>query len=291
MKQSKNSKTKFFQVVISIILIVIVGSIIARLNANPLKNYESAKVELNDISTYYTFSGSIISKNTQSVIASRMMKIETVKIKKGTIVKKDQVLFETTDGTKIKSRINGTVEQVKVKVDDQVMSGSILCEIYDLNNLEANIKIDEYDVIAITANESVTLTISALNEQQDQTITELSSVATTANGIAFYQAKVGVTSQPQIKVGMSVEVKMLKANAKQVLTIPMAAVMFDQDNQPYVYIANEQRLPIKTILTLGINDGKVVEVLSGLTIHQEVYYTSNNTEDTQSGFMPPVARR
>jgi HlyD family secretion protein len=67
-------------------------------------------------------------------------------------------------------------------------------------------------------------------------------------------------------------------------------LLFDEDDKPYVLTKSDDKAPVKTFLTLGINDGKIVEVKSGLTTGQEILYTEAGvtTSRAMGGIVPPV---
>lgn len=287
-KKKKSNKGLFVAILIGLLVLVVIGT--SMIKTGDTGNYQSVPVIKETVTTYYTFSGSVGSKNTQSVMAEKIMQISEIKVSEGTKVKRDDLLFTTTDGTEIKAKIDGTVSQIFVEPDEQLMSGALLCEIYDFENLEVTIKVDEYDLPAITVGKELEVTINALDKKVTGTVSTLSDTATNQNGIAFFTATVDIVPDSEIKIGMTAEAKILNKQAIDTLTIPLRALMFDSENNPYVYTKDDKGVMTKTTVIVGINDGKTVEITSGVLDAETIYYSTASAEqESGGGFMPPVS--
>ncbi|MDF2675075.1 MAG: HlyD family efflux transporter periplasmic adaptor subunit, partial [Clostridiales bacterium] len=128
-KTKKKSKKKIVSGVIIVILVGIV--LIPKLFKTGNSNYIEITPEKGDITTYYSFSGSVEAKNRLSVLADRIIQIKNIKVEVGQTVEKDDVLIETSTGGKIKSKIDGEISNIYVEENAQVMSGGKLMDIVD----------------------------------------------------------------------------------------------------------------------------------------------------------------
>ena len=54
------------------------------------------------------------------------------------------------------------------------------------------------------------------------------------NGVTFFTATIDLEKDDSVKIGMSAEVKLVNSNATGVVTLPMKAIQFDDNNSPYV---------------------------------------------------------
>ncbi len=91
MQTKKANKKKIFM--ISIVCVVIIA-LVATLALRPKKesyNQETAKIQ--DIITFYSFSGNIEAKDSQTVVSGNMLPIKKLYVKEGDLVKKGDVLF------------------------------------------------------------------------------------------------------------------------------------------------------------------------------------------------------
>lgn len=275
MSAKKRSKTKKW-VTISIIMIAVVG-IAAYFLTRPVRtSYESADAKTGDITTYYSFSGNVDTKNRQTVMSEKVMQVSKIKVKEGDTVKEGAVLITTTTGDEIKSKISGEIVNLNVEENAQVMGGIKLLEIVDYNNLEINVKVDEYDIAALEKGKETTIKIGAINKEIKGKISNISKEGQIVNGITFFPATIDLEQDDSLKIGMSAEVKLISNQVASVVTLPMKVIQFDNDNKPYVLKkgANEKDVAIKTEITTGINDGTTVEVKSGVSSGETILYTS-----------------
>lgn len=271
----KSKKGKW--ITISIVLLVVVGLITA-IALRPKKTvYESIVAKTADITTYYSFSGNIETKNRQTVISDKVMQISTINVKEGDLVKEGDVLVKSSTGEEIKAKIAGEIVNLNVEENAQVMSGMKLMEIVDYDNLQVSVKVDEYDLKAVAVGKETTVKISALGTEIKGTIASVSKEGQTLNGVTFFVTTIDLEKNDALKVGMSTEVTMLSEKATGVVTLPIKAILFDNDNNPYVLIKGEKGLPVQTPVTTGINDGTSVEIKSGVSSGESVLLTSTAT--------------
>jgi len=290
-KKKKSNKGLIVGVAIAIIAFVTIA-VPKMTSASTTGNYQSVSVSKDTIETYYTFTGSVGSKNTQKVMAEQIMQIAELKVAEGATVKKDDVLFVTQDAIEVKAKIDGTVSKIYIEADERVMSGELLCEIYDFDHLEVSVRVDEYDLSAIEIGDRIDVTINALDKEILGTVSSVSDIATNQNGVAFFLATVDLDYDSEVKVGMTAEAKILNQQVEDVLTIPMKALMFDNDNNPFIYVKNEQGTMVKTVIVTGINDGISVEITHGLGNGDMVYYSVTSVnEESNTGFAPPMPGR
>lgn len=295
MKTTANAKKKKSK---WIVIGILVGIIVVSLSAysinkkNSIENkYDKVTAIKGNIETFYTFSGNVQSKNSQIVMAQNMMQIKEIKVSKGDKVKTDDILFTTTDGTNIKSKINGTVSKIYIKEDQAVMSGIQLCEIYDFDNLQVNINVDEYDLSCLELNKEIDVTIGAIDKTIKGTVSEISDTAVSQNGVAYFTSIIDLEQNSEIKVGMTAEAKKTNMKVDDVLTLSMKALQFDEEDNPYVYIMPENSKknssPVKIDIEVGINNGKTIQIINGLKEGQTVLYPKQSSNNK---FMPPMSR-
>lgn len=271
----KSKKGKW--ITLSIIAIVVVG-LVAFIALRPKKTiYESIVAKTADITTYYSFSGNIETKNRQTVLSEKVMQISTINVKEGDLVKEGDVLLKSTTGDEIKAKIAGEIVNLKVEESAQVMSGAKLMEIVDYDNLQVSVKVDEYDLKAVAVGKETTVKIDALGTEIKGTIASVSKEGQTLNGVTFFVTTIDLEKNDALKVGMSTEVTMLSEKATGVVTLPIKAILFDNDNNPYVLKQGDKALPVKTAVTTGLNDGTSVEIKSGVTNGETALFTGTAT--------------
>lgn len=267
----RKSRTKKW-VAAAIILIAAIGVTAVLLMRTAPTSYEEIVAQTGDITTYYSFSGNVQTKSRQTVISEKIMQISQIKVKEEEKIKEGAVLMKTTAGDDIKSEINGEVVNINVEESAQVMAGVKLLEIVDYDNLEIQVKVDEYDIGALAKGKDATVKIGALNKEFQGKISGMSREGQIVNGVTFFPATIDLEKDESIRIGMSAEVKLISNQVKGVVTIPMKAIQFDDTNKPYVLKRDEKNAVVKTEITTGINDGTMVEVKSGVVSGETILY-------------------
>ncbi|MHB8065504.1 MAG: efflux RND transporter periplasmic adaptor subunit [Ruminiclostridium sp.] len=271
MKRKRKSKLKTWIVFsVLVILIVIAATFLMRPAST---SYENIVAEIGDITTYLTFSGNVETKNRETVISEKVMQISKINVKDGDIVKAGDVLFETTTGETIDAKISGEIVNVAAEENAPVLTGIKLLEIVDYNNLKINVKVDEYDLASLEKGMLTNVKIGAINKEIKGKISSISKEGQIINGVTFFIATIDLEKDTGIKIGMSAEVKLISDKVSGVVTLPMTAISFDDNNKPYILKNNEKGIAVKKEITTGLNNGTTVEIKSGVTNGENILYT------------------
>lgn len=176
------------------------------------------------------------------------------------------------DDCVIRADIDGTVSKVYAKEGSMAGAGQPVAEIMSSGSFEIKMKVDEYDVSSVTEGKEVTVYVNALDREIKGTITDVSESAVVANGISFFTATVAIDEKDSnIKAGMSAEVKLLNHSVEKAITIPISALQFDEENKPYVFYKENGRDIVPHYVTVGINNGSLVEITDGLKSGETIY--------------------
>lgn len=246
--------------------------------------YDEETAKTQDIVTYYSFSGNVEPGSEKVVAAASPMRIKSLPIKEGTLVKEDDDIIIPKSGNRIEAGMAGTLAEIYVDVDDTVPAGKNLFRIADYDHPVISFRADEYDVGALSVGMEVTVYVHALDKTLTGTISEIAREATISGNIAYYDAKVSVPQDGTLRMGMSAEVTVLKDKALLATTITLGAVQFDEDNQPYVYCYSRGGEIVRQPLLLGINNGTIVQVLDGVKSGETVLIPKDD-----AAMIPPFA--
>lgn len=277
------SKNSGFKWIIWIMIFVAIAAFVRFKIRSPREiSGDEIDVKLGDISTYYSFSGSIEAKNRQTIFAEQAIQIKEFKVAAGDMIEKDDVIYETNRGVKVKSAIDGEILEIYVDEDEQLMPGSKIIEIVDYKDLQLRVKVDEYDLKSITKDIKANITIHALNKDFDGIVTDIGKEGTFMNGVTFFNTTISIVNEGDILVGMSAEAKVLNESANNVAILPMTAIKFKNDNSPYVNVKKEGLVEMIDI-ELGITDGVNAEIKSGVSASDKVFLPKKVT----NAFGPP----
>ncbi|HWQ30501.1 MAG TPA: hypothetical protein VN549_05870 [Negativicutes bacterium] len=143
------------------------------------------------------------------------------------------------------------------------------------------------------AQRTVLQNIDTAKAQLDQSIAgyeaakrqagDLEVLAETVDEVSFFTASVDLEKDPDLRVGLSVEVKTLNKVADNALVIPMLALQFDDNNQPCILYRDENGNAATRYIKVGINDGTYVQVIEGLKARDTILIPS----EAKKGFQRP----
>ncbi|MBP3544103.1 MAG: HlyD family efflux transporter periplasmic adaptor subunit, partial [Lachnospiraceae bacterium] len=176
----------------------------------------------------------------------------------------------------VKAEIDGVVSKIYVDEDTKLSTGSIVMDILDTDSVNAVVKVDEYDYATMLVGNPVTVYIDALNMEVPGIVSSIDMQAVAAAGMAYFNAEVEFEHDSSVLGGLTVEVTSLKDSAKDALLIPMDAIQFDKQNQPYVLYKDEKGVLQSRYVTVGINDGFKAEIIEGVSEGETLYYIDNS---------------
>ncbi len=171
---------------------------------------------------------------------------------------------KNVDDLKGYAEVDGEVSDINAEENDSMLSGTEIMDVINYDHLIVKIKIDEFDLAAITEGEKAMIAVTALDKEIAGTVSKISKKAEVVNGVSYFNAEVSLESDETLKVGLSAEVKINSANAAGAVTISMNALQFDANNEPYVFMRDSDGKVVSKKVTVGMNDGKSVEIKEGL---------------------------
>ncbi len=175
----------------------------------------------------------------------------------------------------------GGVQQPNAEDEDEEeavyeVEKTAVCAIIPAETMTVDISVDELDILSLAVDQEATITLDALPGQSfTGTVKKINPTGTNEGGSTKYTVTVEVPRTEQMLPGMNASVLIEVSRLDRVLTIPAAAVQED-GNRTYVYTALEEKTgqPTNPIdVTTGSSDGTNIEILSGLTSGDTVYYS------------------
>jgi len=159
----------------------------------------------------------------------------------------------------------------EVQAGATVFKNQVLLLMPNLDKMQIKIGIHESILDRITPGLKARVTLP------DRTLEgEVVSVAKVARpagwwsgNVVKYDAVIQLPQSLHLKPGMSAEVEVLIASRKNVLSVPVAAIVETENKQILCWINTPQGIQMRTLQT-GENNDRFVEVISGLEAGQEV---------------------
>lgn len=175
-------------------------------------------------------------------------------------------------GNLVRSTVNGTVLDVPIKEGSSVIEannfneGTTIAAIADMKDLIFQGRVDESEVGKLEIGMPVTITVGALgSETIDGKLEFISPKGKEKDGTMEFEVRAAVTIKPGVvlRANYSANADIILERREQVLAIDEGAVRFEQ-GQPYVDVELEPNRFEKRSVKLGLSDGLLVEVISGV---------------------------
>ncbi len=171
---------------------------------------------------------------------------------------------------------SGTITSLNVEKGEMVSMGVPIATISNLDGMQVEIKVDEYTIKNVGIGDEVIIHVDALDKNYEGTLVEVDKTATIEGGVSYFNAKVNFTPDEDVRSGMSVEVKVMRVNEPDSISVSQSSLQYNDDNTAYVYMKDENGELVKVDLTLGASDGTYVQVTEGLAEGDVIYYPQSN---------------
>jgi len=179
-----------------------------------------------------------------------------------------------TTNTIIKSTIDGMVLDVPVKAGNSVVevstfnAGTTIANIADMGDLIFLGKIDESEVEKLHEGMDIVITIGAIGDKEFNAKLEyISPKGVEDNGAIQFEIKAALKLPEDefIRAGYSANADIVLDRKDDVLTISEALIQYDKEQKPFVEIEVGDNQWERRDVTLGLSNGMIVEVVSGIT--------------------------
>jgi HlyD family secretion protein len=184
---------------------------------------------------------------------------------------------ETTN-TLISSTVEGMVLDVPVEVGNQVIQantfneGTTISSVADMSDLIFRGQIDESEIENLHVGIPLILSIGAMPGRKfDATLEYIAPKGMPENGAVQFEirAAVALAEGDFIRAGFSANADVVLDQRNDVLSLSESLIQFDGSG-PYVEVQVSPQQFERRELTLGLSDGLVVEILSGVVITDSI---------------------
>ncbi|MEI8226226.1 MAG: efflux RND transporter periplasmic adaptor subunit [Bacteroidota bacterium] len=204
--------------------------------------------------------------------------------------------------TSLYAPMSGTVSMLLVELGERVagtnlMAGTELLRVADLSRMEAQVQVNENDIVRVDLGDTALIEVDAYLDQKFKGIvTEIANSAKTtgvsADQVTNFDVKILVLPESYKKLvdagdsnpfrpGMSASVDIQTESKSDIITVPIqsvttrtdttktAATPSDEDIRTIVFITDGQYALAKDVKT-GIQDNNYIEILSGVAVNDRV---------------------
>ncbi len=204
--------------------------------------------------------------------------------------------------TSIYAPMSGTVSMLLVELGERVagtnlMAGTELLRVADLSRMEAQVQVNENDIVKVNLGDTALIEVDAYLDQKFKGIvTEIANSAKTtgvsADQVTNFDVKILILPESYKKLvdagdsnpfrpGMSASVDIQTELKSDIITVPIqsvttrtdttktAAILSDEDIRTIVFITDGQYALAKDVKT-GIQDNNYIEILSGVAVNDRL---------------------
>lgn len=195
--------------------------------------------------------------------------------------------------TQIRSKANGTVLEVPVKVGYQVIeanqfnAGTTICSVADLNSLIFEGKIDEAQAGKIKEGMDMNIVIGALqNKTFPGKVTMIAPKGKDESGTIKFPIEGDVfnPSNEYIRAGFSANGEIVLSSQKNALLLDESLVQYEKEkgiDKPFVEVKQPNGSFKKVYVKLGASDGINVQILSGIDKNADVKVWNPSDKDKE----------
>ncbi|WP_313717292.1 efflux RND transporter periplasmic adaptor subunit, partial [Kaistella carnis] len=196
--------------------------------------------------------------------------------------------------TQIRSKANGTVLEVPVKVGSQVIeansfnAGSTICSIADLNSLIFEGTIDEAQAGKLKEGMDMNIVIGALqNKSFPGRVTMIAPKGKEESGTIKFPIEGDVFNKTNeyIRAGFSANGEIILSSQKNALLLDESLIQYEKVNgkdNSFVEVKQPGGKFKKVNVKLGASDGINVQILSGITKDAEVKVWNPSDKDKET---------
>ncbi len=170
--------------------------------------------------------------------------------------------------------ISGSVYEV-VDLDEEDAPTDIVTLSPD-EQMSVTITVDESDILALELGQTADITVSSVTEETLKgVVTEIDKTASEG----YYTAEILLDKFDGMLPGMTAEVDVRIQGVDNAIIIPVEA-LHQTSTGAYVYTSYDEELKEyggKTDVVVGLQGSNFVEIKSGLSVGQTVYYTESMT--------------
>lgn len=285
MKERKNN-IKLLVFVAVIILIAIYGVYSGKSNAvanTKIIKTESMEAEATkrDIIETLTAPGEVKSEKEETLKLNTSYYYSTICAEENEKIKAGANLLRYTNGTYLKAPYDCVITSYYVPKVNSICTDSHYIKISSIEDLYMDINIDEEELSQISVGQDVSIVVNYDESKvYSGSITKINETGTYSNGRTTFAAIASLKNDNNLKLGMSATCTVVIDKKENRLCVPIDSVTITSEER-YVTVKNENGEEEKRTVETGSSDANYVEIISGLSEGEKVYYKIQTVEVEQ----------
>ena len=254
-------------------------------------------LEIHDSLTVVGFAGSVeslsVSENEEVEAGTELLKLadtaytanyETLLNQRAEL---EETLLSLVELYRRGSLVASCAGTVKAVPDDSEEEGSF--SICPDQTMSISVSIDETDILSLSVGQAVDVSVSSVSDESfSGRITAIDRTGTSSNSVTQYAATVQIDKQEGMLAGMSASASITIKSVDNALVIPLDALR-QTSSTAYVYTTYDEAtgtLGGMTEVQIGLSNSSYVEIVSGLSEGDVVYYQEKKSSGFSGGSFP-----
>jgi RND family efflux transporter MFP subunit len=175
--------------------------------------------------------------------------------------------------TLITAPFAGTIAAINGEAGQRVSAGTPIVQMVVMDALSIRAEVDEIDLAAITPGMSAQVVLAALPDLTlPASVAQVDPAGREDAGITVYDVELRLqTADARIRPGMTANVAFVTQTRAAVLAIPDSFLQTERDSgRQFVTVLNEERLPERRNVQVGLRANGWVEITDGLEVGEQV---------------------
>ncbi|MBR1506834.1 MAG: efflux RND transporter periplasmic adaptor subunit [Eubacterium sp.] len=231
-------------------------------------------------------------KNGDDLVETAKDVIEEAKyqVEDNTLIKQLEELDRKLEECKVTAPMDGIITSLNV-AEGSMAGTDVLMTIQDNKNLKVTVSINESDILKVEEGQKTVIKTTATGDQEftgkvSKVVKVMSVDAMGQN--AGYSAEILIEDKDtDLLIGMTATGKVVLSEKEDVLAVPYDAIMTDEEDQKYIYIAESAGqesvyIPKKQYVSTGMETSYYVEITDGVKEGDTVVTTPAKVAEGQA---------
>jgi len=209
------------------------------------------------------------------------------------IIRRGSAGGSSSANTNIRATVGGTILEIPVEEGDQVIQsnnlndGTTIATIADLGKMIFEGKVDEAEVGKLEVGMPLNITMGAVQDKElKANLKFIAPKGTEDQGAVQFKIEgdIEINDGFQVRAGYSANAAIILEKRDSVLAVKEALLQFDEETEkPFVEVLKGESEFERRDVELGVSDGILVEIVSGITAEDKIKIWNASKKDEEGG--------
>lgn len=226
--------------------------------------YSQAQTALNEAQeSYNIYVNKTINENKETAKNS----VSSAVASKESIETQIRIAQETLQDTAVKAPISGIISNKNISASNMVSAQSAPFTIVDMSKVTVDVNVSEKIINLIKQGQSVDVIIPTISDKKITGV--IKNISPAADNTSTFPVKIEIDNKDSvIKPGMFAEIHFIESQNSNTMVVPRNTVVEEMSGK-YVYVIENDHA-VKREVTTGIDNGEEIEILSGVSLGENV---------------------